>query len=740
MKSRSLFISLTLVLCFTKAISQNGIVFKEARMKAGEQQEWKEKNYDDKDWQTIHLNENWESQGLADYDGFGFYRMHFMLPQSMLQTAYLKDTLVFNMGKIDDADELYLNGQLIGKSGRFPAEPGGYQSAWSAERVYKISTRHPALEWDKENVLTIKIYDGGGGGGMYEGFPSIKMTELVDALPLAAVFSDKNGGECTITLTNGHTAQVSGNFKVEVLDTDLDKPVKTFSQKIKLASTKSFVKNIPYSTGKRSCLKIEFKEDRSGQVIARNVVAPYILTPKASDTPKINGAKVFGVRPGSPFLFKIPASGLKPIRYSVENLPAGLKVDAATGIITGVLETEGEYKMNFVAENSKGKDTREFTVKVGNLLALTPPMGWNSWNCWGLSVSNDKVRSSAQALIDKGLIDYGWMYINVDDAWENNTREADGTIRANSKFPDMKSLGDWLHGVGLRFGVYSSPGPFTCGRYLGSYQHEKQDADQYAAWGVDYLKYDWCDYNLIYQKEGDRSLSAFMKPYQVMEKALRAQKRDIVYSLCQYGMKDVWQWGAAVDGNLWRTTGDITDTWASLKDIGFVRQAELYPFAKPGRWNDPDMLIVGKVGWGENLRQTRLTYDEQYSHISLWCLLSAPLLIGCDISQLDRFTLGLLTNAEVIAVNQDPLGQQAKRVIADNDKQVWIKHLEDGSYAVGIFNLGNEDAAMTVKWSELGLPENVQVRDLWMQKDLGGSNGVFEKKVPSHGVVLVKVK
>ncbi|MDR1809263.1 MAG: putative Ig domain-containing protein [Prevotella sp.] len=740
MKKQRLFVLIISILFVSNTLGRDKIVFTDAKVKAGNAPEWREKNFDERDWVTIQLNRDWDSQGFADYDGFAFYRMRFNLPSEMLKNAYWKDSVIVYMGKIDDADEVYLNGKLIGKSGSFPNEKGGYRTAFSSERFYKLAADNPALEWGKENVLAVKVFDYSGPGGLYEGFPYIRMIDLTDVLPIKTSFGQtQRGNVCNISLTNNYSKSVAGSLTIETLDTETDSLTGSLRQKLTLKPAKTFNKSVPYSQDKRYCLRISFTDDKTGVSVTENVVVPYILTPKASAQPQINGAKVFGVRPGSPFLFKIPASGQKPIRYAVENLPQGLTVDAGTGIITGVLNKAGEYRMTFVAENSQGKAKREFTAKVGDLLALTPPMGWNSWNCWGVSVSDEKVRSSAQALVDKGLIDYGWTYINIDDAWESAERDANGKLGTNSKFPDMKALGDWLHSLGLRFGIYSSPGPLTCGKYLGSYRHEQQDAELWASWGIDYLKYDWCDYGRIYDREKDNSLSAHLKPYQVMEKALKAQNRDIVYSLCQYGMRDVWQWGAAVNGNLWRTTGDIVDTWASLKDIGFDRQAELAHFAKPGRWNDPDMLIVGKVGWSDKLRQTRLTCDEQYTHISLWCLLAAPMLLGCDISQLDDFTLNLLTNAEVIAVNQDVLGKQAERLVKDGDMQIWVKPLEDGSYAAGIFNLAAEDKVMEVKWADLKLPESANVRDIWRQKELGVFQTAFKAKIPSHGVKLIKI-
>lgn len=464
----------------------------------------------------------------------------------------------------------------------------------------------------------------------------------------------------------------------------------------------------------------------------------YILTPPPSLKPHINGAAVFGARPGSPILYKVAASGQKPIHYSVKWLPAGLSLNANTGIISGVLNKKGSYKMELTVTNSLGKNSRLFTLKIGNQLGLTPPMGWNSWNCWGLSVNEDKVKESAQALIDKGLVGHGWAYINIDDGWEAANRNADGTISPNKKFPDIKSLSDWLHTQGLKFGIYSSPGTRTCGGFLGSYRHELQDAATYANWGVDYLKYDWCSYDSVYRAEGDTSLAAFKKPYEVMHNALKQQNRDIYYSLCQYGWRDVWKWGAQVDGNSWRTTGDIEDNWESLRAI-WSRQAPLYPYAGPGHWNDPDMLIVGKVGWGDQLHQTGLTANEQYTHISLWCLLSAPLLIGCDISKMDKFTVSLLTNDEVLALDQDIAGNQAQQKINGKDYQVWVKELSDGNHAIGIFNLSDNKKEISINWNDLGLSKTQHVRDLWRQKDLGKFKNKFDVNVAPHGVSLIKV-
>jgi len=489
-----------------------------------------------------------------------------------------------------------------------------------------------------------------------------------------------------------------------------------------------------------------------------------ILTPPAPATPRINGAPIFGVRPGHDFLFTIAATGDRPMKFSASHLPKGLKLDSETGFITGMLAKRGEYVVTLRAKNIFGSDRRELKIVCGDQIALTPPMGWNSWNCFAGAVSEEKVKAAADAFIKSGLQNHGWTYINIDDFWQTHrdskdptlqgpARDARGNILPNPRFPDMKGLADYVHSKGLRIGLYSSPGPWTCGGCVGSFGHELQDAQQYAAWGFDYLKYDWCSYkpeleaqrgsitNLDVIKSWSASepqdVKQLIYPYAVMRAALDQANRDIVFSLCQYGMGDVWKWGAQVGGNCWRTTGDIVDSWGSMTRNGFS-SAGHEQFAGPGHWNDPDMLVVGKLGWGR-LRPTRLTPNEQYTHISLWCLLDSPLLIGCDMSQLDDFTLSLLSNDEVIAVNQDALGKQAGRVAKDGNLEIWAKDMADGSKAVGLFNRGEMAATVEVKWSDLGLAGQHRVRDLWRQKDLGKFNDSFSASVPRHGVLLVRV-
>lgn len=507
---------------------------------------------------------------------------------------------------------------------------------------------------------------------------------------------------------------------------------------------------------------------------AENALVPAdkILTPPSPKTPRINGASIFGVRPGSPFHYSIPVSGQRPMHFAVEGLPAGLSVDASTGFITGCLKEKGTHKVVLRARNDLGEATKVFSIVVGDNIALTPPMGWSSWNCWGDAVSQDLVLSSARAMVSKGLRDHGWSFINIDDGWQGKRGGELNAIQPNKKFPDMKALADEIHGLGLKFGIYSSPWRGTYAGYVGGssdnadgtyawveagevneffrlnkdskaanakpnwvnwtfgkHSFAIQDARQWEKWGVDYLKYDWFPNDVAHVTE--------------MTEALRSLRRDVVYSLSNTGIFD-----KAPDymrlSQVWRTTGDIVDTWESVSRNGFS-QDRWAAYTGPGHWSDPDMLVLGKVGWGPNLHPTRLSADEQYSHMSLWCLLSSPLLLGCDLAQLDDFTLSLLTNDEVLAINQDPCGRQATQCSNWDGKVVYAKTLEDGSYAVGLFNRGETEAKIAVKWGPWGnLPTEKTgttfcVRDLWRQKDLGNFKDKFEAPVAPHGVVLIRL-
>ncbi|MGD0730660.1 MAG: glycoside hydrolase family 27 protein [Terracidiphilus sp.] len=357
-----------------------------------------------------------------------------------------------------------------------------------------------------------------------------------------------------------------------------------------------------------------------------------------------------------------------------------------------------------------------------NGLAKTPPMGWNSWNLFEGKIDYQTVRTMADAMVSSGMRDAGYIYVNIDDTWEG-VRDAQGNLQANHKFPDMKALADYVHSKGLKLGIYSSPGPRTCAGYPASYGHEEQDAKTFAGWDIDYLKYDWCSARNFYTRE------QLQPVYQKMGAALLATGRPMIYSLCEYGWGEVEKWGPAVDGNLWRTTGDIEDSWTSM--IGNVeKQVPTAPYAGPGHWNDPDMLEIGNG---------HMTDDEYRTHMSLWALVAAPLLAGNDVRTMTDVTKSILLNKEVIAIDQDPLGKQASPV-KNGDLETWVKPLVDGGAAVGVVNLGPAVAQVTVSANDLQLGKPVgKVRDVWAHKDVTFTGGVYSTTVPSHGVVLLRV-
>jgi alpha-galactosidase len=357
-----------------------------------------------------------------------------------------------------------------------------------------------------------------------------------------------------------------------------------------------------------------------------------------------------------------------------------------------------------------------------NGLAKTPPMGWNSWNLFAEKIDDKTVRTMADAMVSSGMKDAGYIYVNIDDTWEG-TRDANGVLHTNHKFPDMKALVDYVHSKGLKVGIYSSPGPRTCGGYPASYGYEKQDAKMFADWGMDYLKYDWCSASSIY-KDSD------LQPiYQRMGDALRSTGRPIVYSLCEYGNGNVEKWGADADGNLWRTTGDIRDEWSSMID-NIEKQVPTAPYAGPGHWNDPDMLEIGNG---------HMTEDEYRTHMSLWALTAAPLLAGNDIRTMSPSTRSILLNKEVIAIDQDPLGKQASPV-KNGDLETWVKPLSDGGYAVGVVNLSGAAKTATIKEGDLpNHPTTKSARDLWTHHDVSLTDGEYSTTVPSHGILMLRI-
>ena len=369
-------------------------------------------------------------------------------------------------------------------------------------------------------------------------------------------------------------------------------------------------------------------------------------------------------------------------------------------------------------------------------VAATPPMGWNSWNFFAGRVTDKDIRDTADLLVSTGMRDAGYVYVNIDDTWEGK-RDAQGRIQSNEKFPDMKALADYVHSKGLKLGIYSSPGPQTCARFEGSLGHEEQDAQTYADWGVDYLKYDLCSFRMVMLQNAGVDAAAQNKlmreAYEKMHQAILKTGRPMVYSLCQYGDDSVWDWGPSVGANLWRTTGDISANFDRMSLIG-RSQAGLAKFAGPGHWNDPDMLEVGNG---------RLTHDENVTHMTMWAMLAAPLIAGNNLTQMTPEIGAILMNKDVIAIDQDALGKQGDRVYAEGPVEIWAKPLKHGAMAVAIFNFGETASEMRgigLHLKEMGFGASVKARDVWAAKDLGTIKDDWKTTIPRHDVVLLVVK
>ena len=487
----------------------------------------------------------------------------------------------------------------------------------------------------------------------------------------------------------------------------------------------------------------------------------YILTPAPEKKPTLNTAPIFGATPGAPFLFRLSATGERPLQFSAKGLPQGLKLDPNTGIISGTVLQKGEYGVHTFAINKFGTHQKYLRIRIGDTISLTPPIGWNGWNSWARDIDEKKVRASLRAFVEKGLYNHPWTYINIDDCWQGARGGKHNSIQPNERFPNWKGLIDSVHELGLKFGLYSTPwissyAGYTGGssnekdgyygdsiknnkrnyRYVGKYRFDQNDAYQWADWGVDYMKYDWrMDVNST----------------ELMQKALKKSGRDIVYSLSNSApIEQAADWARL--SNCFRTGGDIKDSWQSLYKSGFTVD-KWAPFSGPGHWMDPDMLVIGEVSTGSPVHPTRLTADEQYTHMSLWSLLTAPIIIGCPLERMDAFTLNLFTNDEVLEINQDALGKSARLLQNKDGYQIWAKPMEDGSWAVGLFNTGNfgETPVSNFVWGDekprqvsfdfslLGKTGMYRVRDVWRQKTLGMIQNNFTCTVPYHGVMLLRL-
>ena len=477
-------------------------------------------------------------------------------------------------------------------------------------------------------------------------------------------------------------------------------------------------------------------------------------TPKPLGTPHLNGPKVYGVRPSHPFLYRIPCTGNRPMRYAARNLPRSLKLDRRSGIISGNAPAKpGEYVVILEAANAAGKDTRSFKIVVGDRIGLTPQMGWNDWYTHYDHITGHDVREAATAMITSGMADFGYAFVDIDDCWARRpasdnpelkgpVRDALGTILPNDRFPDMPALTSYIHSLGLKAGIYTSPGPSTCAGFEGSYGHEAADAHQFAEWGFDLLKYDWCSYSRVAK---GKSLDDLQQPYIKMGGILESLNRDVIFNMCQYGRGDVWKWGRQVGGNSWRTTDDVGAMHGAalpgFYQAGFANAA-LSAYSGPGGWNDPDYILIGTVGdatnFAEPARLTSLTHQEQYSYMSMWSLMAAPLIFSGDMTKLDDFTLNVLCNSEVIDIDQDSLGKQGVIVRKTENEFILEKPLDDGSIAVGLFNLTTAPRSVSVDWKDLGLTEKQTVRDVWRQRTLGSFANSFSATVLGHSVILVR--
>ncbi|MBP8258872.1 MAG: NPCBM/NEW2 domain-containing protein [Verrucomicrobia bacterium] len=478
---------------------------------------------------------------------------------------------------------------------------------------------------------------------------------------------------------------------------------------------------------------------------------PYLLTPAPAPAPRINGPTVYGCRPGNPFIYRIPTTGERPMTFSAVGLPDTLRLDPQSGVVTGTAPARGDYTLTWQAQNRHGKASLKFRIRSGDTLALTPPMGWNHWYAHYNNITDAMARQAADLMVRHGLADVGYQYVSLDDCWMNAAkhadplrvgpaRDADGIILPNRHFPDMRALTDYIHSHGLKAGIYTSPGPTTCAGFTGSYQHEAQDARTFAEWGFDFLKYDWCSYGRLVK--GQTGLEVFQKPFRQMGGILRQLPRDVVFNLCQYGMGNVWEWGAEVGGHCWRTAGDLGFELDRVFDVA-LKNAEHRAFSKPGAWNDPDYIQIGYIGAarvGGEPRYCPFTPSEQYSFMSLWCLMAAPLFYSGDMTRLDEFTLNVLANPEVIAVDQDPLGQCARVLPLEDANFAMVKDLEDGALAVGLFNRGEMPATLRIPWTMLGRTGPQHVRDLWRQTNLGVIEEAFDARIPRHGVALIRVE
>lgn len=499
-----------------------------------------------------------------------------------------------------------------------------------------------------------------------------------------------------------------------------------------------------------------------------------ILTPNPSKSPRINGPDLYGARPGKKIIFRIPCQGKRPIQFAVKNLPPELFLDKANGIISGVVPgKEGQYQMTFIAKNDYGKDSHQFKLVIGEKLALTPPTGWNSWGGHMLLVTDAVIRKAADVFVEKGLADVGFQYISIDDCWMKmseagydlrsdrqkeqhegfhfegivgDTRDSSANVIPNKNFPDMKSMTDYVHSFGLKAGIYSSPGPYTCQNFVGSLGYEKQDADQYAKWGFDLLKYDLCSgrgcLSCLKDQGAPYPQSDFWRP---MATYINQQDRDILFNLCQYGIDAPWTWAPSLGISTWRIGGDLNHHVDTYFKYALRIATELRDYSKPGQWNDPDFMYINKLrDFNKMMKPSQdipLNTNQRYQYVTLWSIVCAPFFFSCDINEMDEFTIKLLSNPDVMNINQDELGHVAEVLKNENDEVVMWKKMADGSKALAIFNTNmKNEKVISVELSSLGFDNPVDVFDVWREKEAGTVKSSFSAKLSPNGVGLFILK
>lgn len=493
-----------------------------------------------------------------------------------------------------------------------------------------------------------------------------------------------------------------------------------------------------------------------------------ILTPLPKKSPKINGPKIYGARPEKDFLYRIPCQGERPISFEIEGLPSGLHCNSE-GIIYGKTPSAaGNYLLKINAKNKFGSCSRSFKLVIGEKMALTPPTGWNTWGGYMLNISDSLIRSVADFFVEKGLADVGYQYLGLDDCWMRispeqyeslpldkkkqhegfdytkvvgDVRDNFGNILPNEKFPDIKKMVDYIHSKGLKVGIYSSPGEVTCQGWAGSFGHEEQDAKTYSDWGIDLIKYDLCSgrYNLeeIRKSNPNFSQKEFWEP---MVTYIKNQNRDILFNLCQYGKEEPWKWAPGLGIETWRCTGDLNHKVEDYFNSALRIALELSDYVKPGHWNDPDFMYIDKI---RNVKKMNdlcvsisLDTNQRYQYVTLWSMICAPFFFSCNIEMMDEFTLRLLSNTNLMNINQDELGLVAEVIRNNQNEVIMLKKLSDGSKAIAIFNRSDQEEIVSLSWNEIGLANIVNVYDAWRMINIGNFADGINTKLSSNGVVL----